>query len=86
MANSLAEAQATHTRVRLYSAMVLAVFATAASMGAAYLFEPLWGLRFYYLLFIPPVLQSLIFGYAGLNEQAITEGVTLLARAVGSLR
>jgi GntR family transcriptional regulator/MocR family aminotransferase len=34
---------------------------------------------------LTPGPGGLLFGYAGLNEQAITEGVTLLARAVGPL-
>jgi two-component system sensor kinase FixL len=73
MANSLAETVVTRTRARLYSAMGLAVLATAVSMGAAYLFEPHWGLRFHYLLFIPPVLVASRWGglWAGLLATAL---------------
>ena len=56
MSNIPCVKEVTRTRARLYSAMALAVLATTASMGAIYLFEPVWGVRFYHLLFIPPVL------------------------------
>jgi two-component system sensor kinase FixL len=83
MANSLAEAEVTPTRARLYSAMVLAVLATAASMGAAYLFEPLWGLRFYYLLFIPPVLAASAWG--GLWPGLLATALGVLAGCITRL-
>lgn len=56
MANSLAEADVTRRRARLYSGVAVAVLATAASTGVAVVIESVWGLRFRYLLFIPPVL------------------------------
>lgn len=56
MANGLAEADVTRRRVRLYSGLAVAVLATAASTGVAIMVESVWGLRFHYLLFIPPVL------------------------------
>jgi two-component system, LuxR family, sensor kinase FixL len=77
MADRLAEADATRSPVRFHVAMAFAVLATLASAAAALLLEPIWGVKFHYLLFIPAVLLSARLG--GLGPGLFATALVLLA-------
>jgi two-component system sensor kinase FixL len=86
MAFRLAEKEPTLTRARLHSAFGLAVLTTALAVGATLLFTPVWGLKFHYLLFIPPVLLSARWGgfWPGLTATALGVAAGLVIAAVYS--